>query len=76
MSHRLGRFVAEWVLCSCGEKFQRSAGGTCITCLSCQTAERLAVAGIESGDPALVAIRAFNAEAQRRAAPSAGERAA
>jgi hypothetical protein len=75
MSHRLGPFAAEWVLCSCGQKFQRSAGETCVTCLSCQTAERLAAAAIQPGDPALVAIRAYNAEARRRATsdtPAAG----
>jgi hypothetical protein len=73
MSHRLGwppfcdPVWCEWVLCPCGQKFQRLAGETCVTCLSCQTAERLTAAGIEPGDPALVTIRAFNAEAQRKA---------
>jgi hypothetical protein len=73
MSHRLGPFPAEWVLCSCGQKFQRAAGETCVTCLSCQTAGRLAAAGIRSDDPALVVIRAYNAEARRRASPAAEE---
>jgi hypothetical protein len=62
-------FRTDWVLCTCGQRFQRPAGETCTECLSCQTAVRLTAAGVQPDDPALVAIRAFNAEAQRRANP-------
>jgi hypothetical protein len=57
----------EWALCSCGRRFQRPAGETYTTCLSCQTTERLTDAGISPDDPALATIAAFNAEARHKA---------
>lgn len=69
MSYRNGPVLSEQVQCSCGTRFQRPAGETYTTCLSCQTTERLTGAGIRPDDPALATIAAFNAEAQRKAAP-------
>lgn len=69
MTRRRGTSAIDWAQCPCGQKFQRPAGET-YACLSCQTAERLTAAGIRSDDPALVAIREYNAEARRKAAPS------
>jgi hypothetical protein len=73
MSHRLGPFATEWAWCSCSARFQRPAGETCTTCLSCQTTQRLTDAGISPDDPALAIIAAFSAEAQRKSGTSTKE---
>lgn len=72
MTHRLGfhpaePFLAEWVTCTCGSRFQRPAGARYRECLGCQTASRLKAAGITGSDPAFKAIRDWNAGARRRA---------
>jgi hypothetical protein len=46
------------------------------TCLSCQTRERLADAGIRPDDPALAVIAGFYADAQRKAGIENGRPAA
>lgn len=66
-AHRVGPILAEWVLCSCGKKFQRGLGDTDVTCLGCQTQARLRDAGIDPGDPALAFIAAMNETARRKA---------
>ena len=76
MSHRNGPVLCEWVLCSCAQRFQRPAGETYVTCLSCQTRQRLAAAGIKPGDPALAEIAGNNAGARRKAGTENGRAAA
>jgi hypothetical protein len=73
MSHKLGwppfcdPIWCDWVLCPCGARFQRPADEAYTDCLSCRTAERLTAEGVRPDDPALAAIAAYNAEAQRKA---------
>lgn len=56
-----------WCLCSCGRRFQRPSAATYVTCLSCETTERLREAGIRWDDPGLAHIAATNEGARSKA---------
>lgn len=59
--------LTAWVLCSCGSRFQRPSGATYVTCLTCETTERLREAGIRWDDPAFAFLAAMNETARRKA---------
>ncbi len=61
---------ADTVRCACGAEFLRAKRETYGTCLSCQTAQRLAAAGFTHDDPALTRIRDHNARAAHWNLPS------
>jgi hypothetical protein len=66
------------VRCGCGDAFLRPKGETYVTCLGCQTAYRLALAGVGTDDPALRRIAVHTAKvfasSSRRAANVQGVR--
>jgi hypothetical protein len=60
-----GRYEDLVECADCGEPFRRAKGATYAACLGCQTARRLADAGIALDDPVLRRWAAWNAAVSR-----------